>query len=125
MLNVTLSQEAAAEAVEPAHRAPGAGNPGHRRSPARAAEAPLTCGSVRTSAQLAQPSPLPFCCWRILAPGANRAHPGFAVTLASSKPGFGVALASGSRRTMIHFPEATFRGGQVVVLGDASHARAR
>ena len=88
MLKVTLSQEAAAEAVEPAHRVPGVETPGtddHSRGPLKY---PLTCGNVRTSTRLTQSSPLPFAAGGY-APGANRAHPGFATTLASGKPGFG------------------------------------
>ena len=88
MLKVTLSQEAASEAVDPAHRVPGVGNLGMDDHSRGSLSYPLTCGNVRTATRFAQSSPLPsaaggFC------PEANRAHPGFAMTLASGKPGFG------------------------------------
>jgi len=61
MLKVTLSQDAASEAVDPARCVPGVGNPGHGRSLAGPLKYLLTCGNVRTSTRLAQSFAAPFC----------------------------------------------------------------
>ena len=78
MLNVTLSQEAPAEAVEPAHRVSGVANPGARTITRGGAELPADMWQRPDIDAVSALFAAPVLLLADACPGANRAHPAFA-----------------------------------------------